>query len=91
MSCFCFHIDRFGLGQSGRIPGSVNAMRVLSTSTDLEAAVADALVRITEKVESQLLKHSFYLNTKLPSNQVTKSFFTLFKRCVNRAGVMAHP
>ncbi|XP_075843781.1 CLIP-associating protein 1 isoform X6 [Microtus pennsylvanicus] len=35
--------DRFGLGQSGRIPGSVNAMRVLSTSTDLEAAVADAL------------------------------------------------
>ncbi|XP_075843819.1 CLIP-associating protein 1 isoform X41 [Microtus pennsylvanicus] len=36
-------LDRFGLGQSGRIPGSVNAMRVLSTSTDLEAAVADAL------------------------------------------------
>ncbi|XP_036278191.1 CLIP-associating protein 1 isoform X20 [Pipistrellus kuhlii] len=35
--------DRFGLGQAGRIPGSVNAMRVLSTSTDLEAAVADAL------------------------------------------------
>ncbi|XP_030657272.1 CLIP-associating protein 1 isoform X2 [Nomascus leucogenys] len=36
--------DRFGLGQPGRIPGSVNAMRVLSTSTDLEAAVADALL-----------------------------------------------
>lgn len=36
-------LDRFGLGQSGRIPGSVSAMRVLSTSTDLEAAVADAL------------------------------------------------
>ncbi|XP_055457520.1 CLIP-associating protein 1 [Psammomys obesus] len=36
--------DRFGLGQSGRIPGSVNTMRVLSTSTDLEAAVADALL-----------------------------------------------
>ncbi|XP_019693505.1 CLIP-associating protein 1 isoform X2 [Leopardus geoffroyi] len=36
--------DRFGLGQAGRIPGSVNAMRVLSTSTDLEAAVADALL-----------------------------------------------
>ncbi|XP_004836100.1 CLIP-associating protein 1 isoform X29 [Heterocephalus glaber] len=35
--------DRFGLSQPGRIPGSVNAMRVLSTSTDLEAAVADAL------------------------------------------------
>ncbi|XP_016058899.1 PREDICTED: CLIP-associating protein 1 isoform X1 [Miniopterus natalensis] len=37
-------LDRFGLGQAGRIPGSVNAMRVLSTSTDLEAAVADALL-----------------------------------------------
>ncbi|XP_069927192.1 CLIP-associating protein 1 isoform X43 [Oryctolagus cuniculus] len=37
-------LDRFGLGQTGRIPGSVNAMRVLSTSTDLEAAVADALL-----------------------------------------------
>ncbi|XP_029790581.1 CLIP-associating protein 1 isoform X1 [Suricata suricatta] len=36
--------DRFGLGQAGRVPGSVNAMRVLSTSTDLEAAVADALL-----------------------------------------------
>ncbi|KAF0884297.1 CLAP1 protein, partial [Crocuta crocuta] len=36
-------LDRFGLGQAGRVPGSVNAMRVLSTSTDLEAAVADAL------------------------------------------------
>uniref|UniRef100_A0A673SX97 CLIP-associating protein 1 n=1 Tax=Suricata suricatta TaxID=37032 RepID=A0A673SX97_SURSU len=37
-------LDRFGLGQAGRVPGSVNAMRVLSTSTDLEAAVADALL-----------------------------------------------
>uniref|UniRef100_A0A7M4DZ04 Cytoplasmic linker associated protein 1 n=1 Tax=Crocodylus porosus TaxID=8502 RepID=A0A7M4DZ04_CROPO len=36
--------DRFGLGQPGRLPASVNAMRVLSTSTDLEAAVADALL-----------------------------------------------
>ncbi|XP_069080731.1 CLIP-associating protein 1 isoform X4 [Pleurodeles waltl] len=35
--------DRFGLGQPGRVPASMNAMRVLSTSTDLEAAVADAL------------------------------------------------
>uniref|UniRef100_A0A670KCS3 Cytoplasmic linker associated protein 1 n=1 Tax=Podarcis muralis TaxID=64176 RepID=A0A670KCS3_PODMU len=35
--------DRFGLGQPGRLPASMNAMRVLSTSTDLEAAVADAL------------------------------------------------
>ncbi|XP_023370576.1 CLIP-associating protein 1 [Otolemur garnettii] len=37
-------LERFGLGQPGRMPGSVNALRVLSTSTDLEAAVADALL-----------------------------------------------
>uniref|UniRef100_A0A670YJE8 Cytoplasmic linker associated protein 1 n=1 Tax=Pseudonaja textilis TaxID=8673 RepID=A0A670YJE8_PSETE len=37
--------ERFGLGQPGRLPASMNAMRVLSTSTDLETAVADALVR----------------------------------------------
>uniref|UniRef100_A0A8C3K0J6 Cytoplasmic linker associated protein 1 n=1 Tax=Calidris pygmaea TaxID=425635 RepID=A0A8C3K0J6_9CHAR len=37
-------LDRFGLGQPGRMPASVNTMRVLSTSTDLEAAVADALL-----------------------------------------------
>ncbi|XP_042300997.1 CLIP-associating protein 1 isoform X19 [Sceloporus undulatus] len=37
-------LDRFGLGQPGRLPASMNAMRVLSTSTDLEAAVADALL-----------------------------------------------
>ncbi|XP_078538190.1 CLIP-associating protein 1 isoform X2 [Lissotriton helveticus] len=36
-------LDRFGLGQPGRVPASMSAMRVLSTSTDLEAAVADAL------------------------------------------------
>ncbi|XP_073503607.1 CLIP-associating protein 1 [Phyllobates terribilis] len=36
--------DRYGIGQSGRIPSTVNAMRVLSSSTDLEAAVADALL-----------------------------------------------
>ncbi|XP_013913753.1 PREDICTED: CLIP-associating protein 1 isoform X22 [Thamnophis sirtalis] len=35
--------ERFGLGQPGRLPASMNAMRVLSTSTDLETAVADAL------------------------------------------------
>ncbi|XP_064419989.1 CLIP-associating protein 1a isoform X3 [Latimeria chalumnae] len=37
-------LDRYGLGQPGRIPASVNAMRVISTSADLEAAVADALL-----------------------------------------------
>nr|DBA19574.1 TPA: hypothetical protein GDO54_015388 [Pyxicephalus adspersus] len=37
-------LDRYGMGQSGRLPSSMNAMRVLSSSTDLEAAVADALL-----------------------------------------------
>ncbi|XP_013913748.1 PREDICTED: CLIP-associating protein 1 isoform X17 [Thamnophis sirtalis] len=37
-------LERFGLGQPGRLPASMNAMRVLSTSTDLETAVADALL-----------------------------------------------
>ncbi|KAM4626463.1 CLIP-associating protein 1 isoform 3-T3 [Discoglossus pictus] len=36
--------DRYGISQSGRLPSSVNALRVLSSSTDLEAAVADALL-----------------------------------------------
>ncbi|KAM8934482.1 CLIP-associating protein 1 isoform 5-T5 [Pelodytes ibericus] len=34
-------LDRYGISQSGRLPS--NTMRVLSSSTDLEAAVADAL------------------------------------------------
>ncbi|XP_057286110.1 CLIP-associating protein 1 isoform X4 [Pezoporus wallicus] len=42
-------LDRFGLGQPGRMPASVNAMRVLSTSTDLEAAVADALKKTVRR------------------------------------------
>ncbi|KAM3851650.1 CLIP-associating protein 1 [Vipera latastei] len=37
-------LDRFGLGQPGRLPASMNAMRVPNTSTDLETAVADALL-----------------------------------------------
>ncbi|XP_072326405.1 CLIP-associating protein 1a isoform X5 [Scyliorhinus torazame] len=35
--------DRHGLGQAGRLPPTVNALRVLNTSTEVEAAVADAL------------------------------------------------
>ncbi|XP_057361702.1 CLIP-associating protein 1 isoform X5 [Manis pentadactyla] len=37
-------LDRFGLGPAGRVPGAGSAMRALSTSADLEAAVADALL-----------------------------------------------
>lgn len=37
--------DRFGLIHQARISASVNAMRVLNTGTEVEAAVADALVR----------------------------------------------
>uniref|UniRef100_W5M252 Cytoplasmic linker associated protein 1 n=1 Tax=Lepisosteus oculatus TaxID=7918 RepID=W5M252_LEPOC len=36
--------DRFGLAHQARISASVNAMRVLNTSTEVEAAVADALL-----------------------------------------------
>ncbi|XP_018413594.1 PREDICTED: CLIP-associating protein 1 isoform X1 [Nanorana parkeri] len=44
VSCFIFLLlDRYGMGLAGRQPSSMSAMRVLSSSTDLEAAVADAL------------------------------------------------
>ncbi|XP_068102266.1 CLIP-associating protein 1 isoform X6 [Hyperolius riggenbachi] len=43
--------DRYGMGQTGRIPSSMNAMRVLSSSTDLEAAVADALKPVRRRYE----------------------------------------
>ncbi|KAM9487459.1 CLIP-associating protein 1a isoform 20-T20 [Clarias gariepinus] len=36
-------LDRFGLIHQARISASVNAMKVLNTGTDVEAAVADAL------------------------------------------------
>lgn len=44
---FSFHtscLDRYGLIHQARISASVNAMRVLNTGTEVEAAVADALV-----------------------------------------------
>lgn len=37
-------LDRYGLIHQARISASVNAMRVLNTGTEVEAAVADALV-----------------------------------------------
>ncbi|XP_030642658.1 CLIP-associating protein 1a isoform X2 [Chanos chanos] len=37
-------LDRFGLIHHSRISASVNAMRVLNTGTEVEAAVADALL-----------------------------------------------
>lgn len=37
----------FGISQSSRLSSSVSAMRVLNTGSDVEEAVADALVRIT--------------------------------------------
>jgi len=35
----------FGISQSSRLSSSVSAMRVLNTGSDVEEAVADALVR----------------------------------------------
>ncbi|XP_048029133.1 CLIP-associating protein 1 isoform X17 [Megalobrama amblycephala] len=37
-------LDRFGLIHQARISASVNAMRILNTGTEVEAAVADALL-----------------------------------------------
>lgn len=36
----------FGISQSSRLSSSVSAMRVLNTGSDVEEAVADALVRL---------------------------------------------
>lgn len=36
----------FGISQSSRLSSSVSAMRVLNTGSDVEEAVADALVSI---------------------------------------------
>lgn len=44
-SVFCLSADRYALVHQARISASVNAMRVLNTGTEVEAAVADALVR----------------------------------------------
>uniref|UniRef100_A0A674EKG9 Cytoplasmic linker associated protein 1 n=1 Tax=Salmo trutta TaxID=8032 RepID=A0A674EKG9_SALTR len=38
------HSDRLGLAHQARISASVNAMRILNTGTEVEAAVADALL-----------------------------------------------
>lgn len=48
----------FGISQSSRLSSSVSAMRVLNTGSDVEEAVADALVRISHLscVEYRLLK-----------------------------------
>uniref|UniRef100_H3BEF8 Cytoplasmic linker associated protein 1 n=1 Tax=Latimeria chalumnae TaxID=7897 RepID=H3BEF8_LATCH len=78
--------DRYGLGQPGRIPASVNAMRVISTSADLEAAVADALLLGDSRSKKSDLKktlQSFTLfcgeesNTYSPSIHSTVSHVTL--------------
>lgn len=58
-------------------------MRTLSTSADLEAAVADALVGGSVLCVFLFLIHIFLcLNRKLPPNQVTKIIFDIFKNCV---------
>lgn len=39
-----FPPERLGLAHQARISASVNAMRILNTGTEVEAAVADALL-----------------------------------------------
>uniref|UniRef100_A0A8C3L5S1 Cytoplasmic linker associated protein 2 n=1 Tax=Chrysolophus pictus TaxID=9089 RepID=A0A8C3L5S1_CHRPC len=41
------HGTSFGISQSSRLSSSVSAMRVLNTGSDVEEAVADALVRLS--------------------------------------------
>uniref|UniRef100_A0A4W3J761 Cytoplasmic linker associated protein 2 n=1 Tax=Callorhinchus milii TaxID=7868 RepID=A0A4W3J761_CALMI len=43
--------DRFGFNQSSRLSASVSAMRVLNTGSDVEEAVADALVCFVEFIK----------------------------------------
>lgn len=45
--CFVLTGTGFGISQSSRLSSSVSAMRVLNTGSDVEEAVADALVRIS--------------------------------------------
>uniref|UniRef100_A0A671MDF0 CLIP-associating protein 1-like n=1 Tax=Sinocyclocheilus anshuiensis TaxID=1608454 RepID=A0A671MDF0_9TELE len=45
-------LDRFGLIHQARISASVNAMRILNTGTEVEAAVADALRPMRRRYES---------------------------------------
>lgn len=42
------------LSHQARISASVNAMRILNTGTEVEAAVADALVRDAERLSESL-------------------------------------
>uniref|UniRef100_A0A9J7XVN5 Cytoplasmic linker associated protein 1 n=1 Tax=Cyprinus carpio carpio TaxID=630221 RepID=A0A9J7XVN5_CYPCA len=51
--------NRFGLIHQARISASVNAMRVLDTGTEVEAAVADALVRITSSILSLIVRRRY--------------------------------
>lgn len=41
---FCFPGSGYGMGQSSRLSSSVSGMRVLNTGSDVEEALADALV-----------------------------------------------
>ncbi|KAM4697615.1 CLIP-associating protein 1 isoform 2-T2 [Rhinophrynus dorsalis] len=52
-------LDRYGIGQSGRLPSSMNAMRVLNSSPDLEAAVADALLLGDPRNKKKLVRRRY--------------------------------
>uniref|UniRef100_A0A8C7KNE5 Cytoplasmic linker associated protein 1 n=1 Tax=Oncorhynchus kisutch TaxID=8019 RepID=A0A8C7KNE5_ONCKI len=45
-------LERLGLAHQARISASVNAMRILNTGTEVEAAVADALLLVRRRYES---------------------------------------
>lgn len=91
-----FILDRYSFINSARISASVNAMRVLNTGTEVEAAVADALV-CTLLLELKCLLHfgdsvdlkltlfcTFIpqLLSYMPQNVIISSIFTLHQPSV---------
>ena len=65
-----FPPERLGLAHQARISASVNAMRILNTGTEVEAAVADALLlgdARNNKVEVYLVTCDLDSLSSLPS------------------------
>ncbi|XP_016360382.1 CLIP-associating protein 1-like [Sinocyclocheilus anshuiensis] len=51
--------DRFGLIHQARISASVNAMRILNTGTEVEAAVADALLLVDSRNKQRPMRRRY--------------------------------
>lgn len=58
-SVMCFEGSGLGMSQSSRLSSSVSAMRVLNTGSDVEEALADALVNIHLFTYPQFFSQTF--------------------------------